>query len=91
MPGGYGGMLSFEVKNDPEGFMRRLQLIRRAISLGGVESTITSPSKTSHVKMSADERKSIGVTDNLLRLSVGIEEASDLIDDIRNALRVESL
>jgi cystathionine beta-lyase/cystathionine gamma-synthase len=91
MPGGFGGMLSFEVRNDPDGFMRRLQLIRRAISLGGVESTITSPSKTSHVKMSAEERKSIGVTDNLLRLSVGIEEAQDLIDDIRSALRVESL
>lgn len=86
MPGGFGGMLSFEVKADAHTFMRKLTLIRRAISLGGVESTITSPAKTSHVKMSAQERATIGVTDSLVRLSVGIEEAADLIDDIRQAL-----
>ena len=86
MPGGYGGMLSFEVKNDAHNFMDRLQLIKRAISLGGVESTITSPVKTSHVKMSAADREAIGVTDKLVRLSVGIEEVDDLIEDIRQAL-----
>lgn len=86
MTGGFGGMLSFETKSDASKFMSRLKLIRRAVSLGGVESTITSPSKTSHIKMSADERKSIGVNDNLLRLSVGIEEAEDLVSDIKQAL-----
>jgi cystathionine beta-lyase/cystathionine gamma-synthase len=86
MPGGFGGMLSFEVKGDATKFTSKLQLIRRAISLGGVESTITSPMKTSHSKMSAAERKTIGVTDNLLRFSVGIEEAEDLIQDIKQAL-----
>lgn len=86
MPGGFGGMLSFEVRTDAEGFSRRLKLIRRAISLGGVESTVTSPAQTSHVKMTPSERAKIGVTDNLLRLSVGIEEAEDLINDIGNAL-----
>lgn len=86
MPGGFGGMLSFEVKGDVNTFMGTLKLIRRAISLGGVESTATLPAKTSHVKMSTAERASIGVTDNLVRLSVGIEEASDLIDDIKQAL-----
>jgi cystathionine beta-lyase len=86
MPGGFGGMLSFEVKDDATKFTGKLQLIRRAISLGGVESTITSPIKTSHSKMSAEERKSIGVTDNLVRLSVGIEEVNDLIQDIKQAL-----
>jgi cystathionine beta-lyase len=86
MPGGFGGMLSFEVRNDAEGFTRRLKLIRRAISLGGVESTVTSPAQTSHVKMTPSERARIGVTDNLIRLSVGIEETEDLIDDIGNAL-----
>jgi cystathionine beta-lyase/cystathionine gamma-synthase len=86
MPGGFGGMLSFEVKKDAHRFMGKLQLIRRAISLGGVESTITSPAKTSHSKMSPADRNSIGVTDNLVRLSVGIEEASDLIQDIQQAL-----
>ena len=86
MPGGFGGMLSFEVKGNSDAFMDKLRLIRRAISLGGVESTVTSPAKTSHVKMSAADRASIGVTDSLVRLSVGIEEADDLLDDIRQAL-----
>jgi cystathionine beta-lyase/cystathionine gamma-synthase len=86
MPGGFGGMLSFEVKTDAHRFMNNLRLIRRAISLGGVESTVTSPAKTSHVKMSPAERAAIGVTDNLVRLSVGIEEAEDLIGDIKQAL-----
>jgi cystathionine beta-lyase/cystathionine gamma-synthase len=86
MPGGFGGMLSFDVKGDADKFMSKLELIRRAVSLGGIESTITSPAKTSHVKMSVSEREEIGVTDNLVRLSVGIEEANDLIDDIKQAL-----
>lgn len=86
MTGGFGGMLSFEVKDDAHKFMRNLKLIRRAISLGGVESTVTSPVKTSHSKMSQKDREAIGVTDQLVRFSVGIEEAGDLIDDIKQAL-----
>jgi len=86
MPGGFGGMLAFEVKNDAHQFMNRLKLIRRAISLGGVESTMCSPVRTSHAKMSEAERLSIGVTPNLVRFSVGIEEVNDLITDIEQAL-----
>lgn len=86
MPGGFGGMLSFELNTDAHQFMSKLKLIKRAISLGGVESTITSPARTSHSKMSASERSSIGVTENLVRLSVGIEDSNDLIDDIQQAL-----
>jgi cystathionine beta-lyase len=86
MPGGFGGMLSFEVKLNAHQFMDKLQLIRRAVSLGGVESTITSPARTSHVKMNDAERADIGVGDNLVRLSVGIEETNDLIQDITHAL-----
>jgi cystathionine beta-lyase/cystathionine gamma-synthase len=86
MRGGFGGMLSFEVKGDAHEFMNRLKLIKRAISLGGVESTMTSPAKTSHVKMTAAERAAIGVTDNLVRFSVGIEDADDLLHDIKQAL-----
>jgi cystathionine beta-lyase/cystathionine gamma-synthase len=86
MTGGFGGMLSFEVKSDAHAFINRLKLIRRAVSLGGVESTIASPAKTSHLKMTVHERIAIGVTDNLVRLSVGIEEPQDLITDIENAL-----
>jgi cystathionine beta-lyase/cystathionine gamma-synthase len=86
MPGGFGGMLSFEVKTDPSRFIKKLNYIKRAISLGGVESTITQPVKTSHAKLTAAERKTVGISDKLLRLSVGIEEAEDLINDIKQAL-----
>lgn len=86
MPGGFGGMLAFEVKQSPDKFLSKLVLIQRAVSLGGVESTIMSPARTSHAKLTPEERIAIGVTDNLLRLSVGIEDSRDLIQDIRHAL-----
>jgi len=86
MPGGFGGMLSFEIKTDPARFIKKLNYIKRAISLGGVESTITQPVKTSHAKLTPAERKAVGISDKLLRLSVGIEEAEDLINDIKEAL-----
>lgn len=86
MKNGFGGMLSFEVKNDPEKFLKKLKLIRKAVSLGGVESTIAQPVKTSHAKLTAKERKEAGISDKLLRLSVGIEDATDLINDIKQAL-----
>src|SRR5204863_8953003 len=86
MTGGFGGMLSFEVNGDATLFINNLKLIRRALSLGGVESTAALPAKTSHAKMNWAERKAIGITDNLVRLSVGIEEAEDLINDIKQAL-----
>ncbi len=86
MPGGFGGMLAFEVVGNADAFLKKLKLIKRAISLGGVESTMAAPVKTSHAKMNAAERASIGVTDSLVRFSVGIEEASDLIADIEQAL-----
>jgi cystathionine beta-lyase/cystathionine gamma-synthase len=86
---GFGGMLSFELDgngNDASAFLRRLKLITPAVSLGGVETLICSPAQTSHSKISAEERKRIGVNDSLLRLSVGIENVDDLIDDLGNAL-----
>jgi len=86
MPGGFGGMLSFEIKGDPEKFLKKLKIIRKAISLGGVESTIAQPMKTSHAKLTAAERKAVGISDKLLRFSVGIEDVNDLINDIRQAL-----
>lgn len=86
MPGGFGGMMSFEVKGNAETFLKRLALIKRAISLGGVESTATLPVKTSHAKLTAAERQAVGISDRLVRLSVGIEDAGDLIRDIQHAL-----
>lgn len=87
----YGGMLSFELDErlDASEFVKRLRLISPAVSLGGVESTICAPAVTSHVKMSAVERARIGVTDSLLRFSVGIEDADDLIQDLEQALNRE--
>jgi cystathionine beta-lyase/cystathionine gamma-synthase len=86
MPGGFGGMLSFEVKSDPLKFIKKLSFIRKAVSLGGVESTICSPFQTSHSKLTAAERLKVGISDKLVRLSVGIEDTKDLIDDIKSAL-----
>ena len=87
---GFGAMLSFEldeVKVDPERFVRGLRLIKPAVSLGGIESTICAPAVTSHARMSAEERKRIGISDSLLRLSTGIEQADDLIEDIEQAMK----
>ena len=88
---GFGAMLSFalnEQKSDPVRFVRGLKLIKPAVSLGGVETTICAPAVTSHAKMSASERLRIGVTDALLRLSVGIEQLDDLIADMTSALKL---
>jgi cystathionine beta-lyase/cystathionine gamma-synthase len=86
---GFGAMLSFELdenRGTAGEFLRRLALIRPAVSLGGVETIICSPCETSHAKMSAEERRRIGVSDALLRLSVGIEHPDDLIADLTQAL-----
>ncbi len=83
---GFGGMLSFEVKTNADDYVKRLKLIRPAISLGGVESTVSSPMRTSHSKLTAGQRAEAGIKDNLLRLSVGIEDANDLIADLEQAL-----
>ncbi len=88
--GGFGAMLSFELdeaKVDAGRFVRGLRLIKPAVSRGGIESTICSPAVTSHAKISAAERKRIGISDSLLRLSVGIEQVDDLIEDIEQAMR----
>jgi len=84
----FGGMLSFELHDhlSPDQFLRKLKLVEPAVSLGGVESIICSPVATSHAKISAEERLELGIGDNLLRLSVGIEDAHDIIADIEQAL-----
>ncbi|MCP3872239.1 MAG: PLP-dependent transferase [Desulfobacteraceae bacterium] len=85
---GFGAMLSFEIKDkDPNFFVENLDVISPAVSLGGVESTICSPYLTSHAKMTAAERQRAGVTDSLLRLSIGLEDADDLKQDLDNALK----
>ncbi|MES2627528.1 MAG: PLP-dependent transferase, partial [Bacteroidota bacterium] len=85
---GFGGMLSFEIDasaNQIIRFMEGLELILPAVSLGGVESLITSPVYTSHVKIGKEGRMAMGINDNLLRFSTGIEDAGDLLEDIKQA------
>ncbi|GIV37678.1 MAG: cystathionine beta-lyase [Cyclobacteriaceae bacterium] len=82
----FGGMVSFDVKGNADRVVSRLELIRPAVSLGGVESTINQPVKTSHRRLTPEERKAAGITEKLLRLSVGAEQADDLVHDLNRAL-----
>jgi|TARA_R110000823_G_scaffold243818_3_gene368080 cystathionine beta-lyase len=86
---GYTGMLSFEIKEslNVDDFLKALQIIKPSMSLAGVESTILSPTKTSHALLSAEERKRQNINDGLLRFSVGIEETEDIIADLEGAFQ----
>lgn len=85
---GFGGMLSFELQSDYDAkeFQNSLQLIKPALSLASVESIILMPTLTSHALLSENERQKQGITDKVLRLSVGIENVDDIISDLENAL-----
>ncbi len=86
---GFGGMLSFRPQGGLDGADRVLDSVTLpfvAPSLGGVESLMTRPAATSHAGLTADERARAGVTDDLIRMSCGIEDSEDLVDDLRQAL-----
>ena len=86
---GFGGMLALELAGGgrpAERFIRKLRLIRHAPSLGGVDSLVSEPRHNSHAHMSSEERSRLGIPDGFLRLSVGIEDADDLIADLEQAL-----
>jgi cystathionine beta-lyase/cystathionine gamma-synthase len=86
---GFGGVLSFELKGgveEADKFIKRTSLPILAPSVGGVETLITRPSTTSHSGMSREDRLKLGITDQLIRLSVGIEATEELIEDLRGAL-----
>jgi len=85
---GFGGMMSFELNAnyDASDFQKALKLIKSSMSLAGVESTVLSPTQTSHALIGPEERKNQGIADGLIRFSVGIEEPEDLIADIEQAL-----
>jgi cystathionine beta-lyase len=86
---GFGAMLAFEIDAglmSAYDFMKRLKLIKPALSLGGVETTVCDPVSTSHAGLSVEERLRLGITDSVLRLSAGIENCEDLIEDIGQAL-----
>jgi cystathionine beta-lyase/cystathionine gamma-synthase len=86
---GGGGVFSFEVEGsakDTQAVVESLKLFALAPSLGGVESLVTVPSSTSHAMLSPNERKLLGITDQLIRVSAGIEHVDDLTADLDQAL-----
>jgi cystathionine beta-lyase/cystathionine gamma-synthase len=86
---GFGGMLSFELKGGVEGaerFIQNTTIPISAPSLGGVESLITRPVTTSHACLSPEECKEVGISESLIRLSVGLEATTDLVSDFDQAL-----
>ena len=81
-------MISFELDDSLEqtkNFLEKLKLFKLAESLGGVESLIEHPALMTHASLTKEERKKIGITDSLIRMSVGIEHVSDLLADIEQA------
>jgi cystathionine beta-lyase/cystathionine gamma-synthase len=87
---GFGGMMSFSLKNDSVDEAKRLlsstKLFALAESLGGVESLINHPASMTHASIPREERLKNGLTDSLIRLSVGIEDVDDLIEDLNQAI-----
>ena len=85
---GAGAMISFvlDEKYDYKRFFEQLQLITLAESLGGVESLVCHPASMTHAAIPADIRKEVGIVDELIRLSVGIEDVDDLIADLKQAI-----
>ena len=86
---GFTGMLSFELDAsvNPEMFLKSLQLIKPSMSLAGVESTILKPAIASHAHLGKEERAKQGISEELLRLSVGIEDRKDIINDLEQAFK----
>ena len=87
---GFGGVVSFSLQHDTEdaaaAFVSSTQLFKLAESLGGVKSLVSHPARMTHKSIPAEKRKAVGVADSLIRLSVGIEDAEDLIEDLEQAL-----
>jgi cystathionine beta-lyase/cystathionine gamma-synthase len=87
---GFGGMLAIELKGGApatERFIEKLQVFTYAASLGGVDSLMIEPRYSSHEHLSVEEREKIGIPDGFIRVSIGIENAEDLIADIEQALQ----
>ena len=87
---GFGAMLSFELKDGSRAAVEKVLLALRwftlAESLGGVESLVAHPASMTHASMTPEARRRAGIGDGLIRLSVGVEDAADLIEDLRQAL-----
>ena len=85
---GFGGMLSFELRDkDPVVFQNSLKMIRPSVSLGGVDTIVSSPTLTSHRHLSPEEKIKEGISDRLIRFSTGIEAIEDITADLEQALK----
>ena len=87
---GFGGMVSFEIKGGEaavDRFLKRMKIFSLAESLGGVASLAEHPGTMSHASMDKDHREKVGITDELIRLSIGLENVDDLIEDLEQALK----
>jgi len=86
---GHSGIMSFYIKgglNESKKFLQSIKIFTLAESLGGYESLAELPSVMTHASVPEDQRKQLGITDSLIRLSVGLEDVQDLLDDLENAL-----
>ncbi len=83
---GFGGVVSFKLKGDIRSFLNGLELFSLAESLGGADSLVEHAATMSHASMGEEGRKNAGITDDLIRLSIGLEDAEDLIADIGKGL-----
>jgi cystathionine beta-lyase/cystathionine gamma-synthase len=86
---GFGGMISFDTGSLENAclVLKSVRLCSLAESLGGVETLISHPASMTHASVPAEDRNRLGITDGLLRISVGIEEVEDIITDLDQALR----
>jgi methionine-gamma-lyase len=86
---GFGGMIAFELKGGYSAgiaMMNRLTLIRRAVSLGDAETLIQHPASMTHSTYSREEREAHGISEGLVRISVGLEQIEDILEDLHQAL-----
>jgi cystathionine beta-lyase/cystathionine gamma-synthase len=88
MPNGFGGMLAFDVGSleAARATLNRFRLMALAESLGGVESLVGHPATMTHASVPPETRAAIGISDGLIRVSAGIEDAADLVEDLEQAL-----
>ena len=87
---GFGGMLSFELNDglsEVESFIKAVNILPLSASLGGFESLISHPYTMTHGDLTSDQKKEIGISENLIRISAGLENTDDLLDAIKNALK----
>ena len=86
----YGSMLSFNLKggfNEANTFIKKLKKVTLTPSLGSAETTISHPGKTSHRHLTEEQKRAVGITDSMIRVSVGIEDYNEIETDFENALQ----